>query len=248
MHLRWMGIALACGGALTFLVNALLTPFLPAGAPYAQVVLSPVFPWRIGVAAIAAVLLLFGSVGVYFAQAQRIGRFGAFAFVVAFLGTALLLATEWIQLFDIRDLALRAPDTLNKLNARGQGPSLGDIGALIALTFFTLGWIALAIATIRARVFPRNAAILVIAGFFAIPMLQAPFGIAGAIVGNFVLGAGFFQMGRDLVSLGAPASRLRPTPGGEDAGVPTGTATKTTAPLQSRGAPRPRNTSPRKSR
>jgi multisubunit Na+/H+ antiporter MnhG subunit len=212
MNLRWMGIALACGGALTFLANALLTPFLPTGAPYAQIVLSPVFPWRIGVAAIAAALLLFGSVGVYLAQAQRIGRFGAFAFVVAFLGTALLLATEWIQLFDIRDIAFRAPDTLNKLNARGQGPSLGDVGALIALSLFTLGWIMLAIATVRARAFPRNAAILVIAGFFAIPMLQAPFGITGAILGNFVLGAGFFQMGRYLAVNRDKNERTSPIP------------------------------------
>ena len=52
---------------------------------------------------------MFGSVGLYLRQAERAGRFGAVAFAVALLGSALVLATEWVQLFDIRDLALRAP-------------------------------------------------------------------------------------------------------------------------------------------
>ena len=34
---RWSGRALAAGGALTFLINAGLTPFLRRGAPFAEV-------------------------------------------------------------------------------------------------------------------------------------------------------------------------------------------------------------------
>jgi len=106
---------MAAGGALTFLINACLTPLLPRGVSFAETVASPIFPWRAGMAAAAAASLIFSSVGLYFRQAARAGRFGAVAFVVALLGSALVLATEWVQLFNIRDLALRGQD--------GRGPS-----------------------------------------------------------------------------------------------------------------------------
>jgi hypothetical protein len=79
------------------------------------------------------------------------------AFGLAFCGSALLLGVEWAQLFDIRDFARRALDTLNALNAT-RGPSLSDIGGLIVLSIFSIGWLALAGTTIGARVPSRNAA------------------------------------------------------------------------------------------
>ena len=207
--LRWTGVALASGGVLTFLINAGLTPFVPRGVPFAEVAASSVFLWRQSAAALAAALLLFGSVGLYLHQAERAHRFGALAFVMAFLGSALLLATEWTQVFDIRDFALRAPEALNVVNAgHGHGPSLSDLGALIALGMFTIGWIALAISTLRRRTLSRWAAGLVIAGFFSIPLLSAALpGLWGAIVGNGILGAGWLWLGYDLHKVAAtPAS------------------------------------------
>lgn len=105
VFLRWTGAALAAGGALTFLINACLTPLLPRAVSFAETVASPIFPWRAGMAAAAAALLMFGSVGLYLRQAERAGRFGAVAFAVALLGSALVLATEW--LFDQLQLGSR---------------------------------------------------------------------------------------------------------------------------------------------
>jgi hypothetical protein len=201
--LRWTGSALAIGGVLTFLVNACLTPLLPRATSFAQTVASPIFPWRQGMAAVAATLLIFGSLGLYLRQMERVGWFGAGAFVVSLLGSALVLATEWVQLFAVRDFALRAPEALTKLQA-GPGLTLFDLGAIIAVAFFALGWIAMAVVTLRARVLSRPAALLVIAGFFAIPLLQPVMpGVWGAIVSNAILGAGWCWLGCE-VSVSAP--------------------------------------------
>jgi hypothetical protein len=210
--LRWTGAALAAGGALDLLVNTCLTPLLPRPASFAEVAASPIFPWRQGFAATGAALLVFGSIGLYLRQADRAGRFGAVAFVVALLGSALVLATEWVQLFAVRDFALRAPKTLTTLYS-GHGLTLFDVGAMVAVGTFALGWIALAVVTLRVRMLSRSAAILVIAGFFAVPLLQLSAvlpGVWGAIVSNSVLGAGWFWLGYEVAAAPQPITALSP--------------------------------------
>ncbi len=195
---RWTGAALAAGGALTALVNLVLTPLLPAHAPYARVAASVPFLLRQSLSACAAALLLLGTVGIQLRQAGRAGRFGAAAFALAFLGSALLLATEWAEVFLVRTLALRAPEALQALESRA-GPTLYDLGAMASLAVFSLGWIALAATALRSAAVARAAALLVVAGLFAIPLLGAAVpGPWGAVAGNVVLGAGWVWMGLDL--------------------------------------------------
>jgi len=202
----WSGIALAAGGALTFLVNATLTPSLQSDAPYATTAASTLFLWRQGLSALAAVLLLAGSIGLYLRQNGRSGRFGAIAFALAFVGSALLLANEWCQVFFVRGLALTAPEVLEKLEA-AKGPSLYDIGALIAFITFTLGWIMFSASMLRSGVYARRGPILVIAGFFAVPILTAALPDAwGAVVGNAVLGSGWIMLGYELFAFAEPGS------------------------------------------
>ena len=195
---RWTGVALASGGALTLIINAVLTPLLPRHIPFATTATSSVFLWRQGASAVAVALLLFVSVGLYLRHAERAGPFGAFAFAVAFLGSALVLGTEWNEVFLVRDLALRAPDALRTLDT-GARPSLYDLGAMIPIGMFTVGWVALAAVTLRTDRASRRAAGLVIAGFFSIPILSAALpGVWGAVLGNGILGSGWFWLGHDL--------------------------------------------------
>lgn len=196
LHLT--GIALAAAGGLTFLINAGLSPLLSSDASFAETAVSTLFGWRQSLSALAAVLLVFGSVGLYLAQAERLGRFGAIAFVAACVGSMLLLATEWAQIFLMRELATDAPEVLNALD-EGEGLGPYTLGFLIALAVFTLGWIALAAATLRAGVFSRRGPILVIAGFFAIPILGGLVpGMWGMAAGNAVLAAGWILLGREM--------------------------------------------------
>lgn len=195
---RCAGLALALGGALTLIVNAVLTPLVPAHEPFAKTASSWVFLWRQGASALAAVLLLLGSVGLHLRQAGRTGRFGALAFAVAFLGGGLLLAAEWADVFLVRTLALRAPEALRALEG-DHGPGPYDVGAMAAVGIFAIGWIALAASTLRAGVLPRRAAWLVIAGLLSTPLLAAVLpGAWGAVVGNGVLGAGWLWLGHGL--------------------------------------------------
>ena len=195
--IRQSGLALMGAGVLVIIVNAVITPLLPRGVPFSDVAASTAFVWRQSLAAVAAALLMFGAIGLYLRQADRTGWFGAFAFATALVGSALLLATEWLQLFEVRDVALRAPETLNRLDAAGVG--LDDIGAMAAMAVFVAGWIALAVSSRRSGLFPRHATTLVIAGLFATPFLSAvlPSLLAGAI-GNAILGAGWMWLGWDM--------------------------------------------------
>jgi hypothetical protein len=196
------GLALVIGGALTIVVNAGLTPRLPQGASLAETAASTAFLWRQAVSGVAALMLALGSIGLYLRQIDRAGVVTALAFIVAFAGSAFLLAVEWSQVFEIRDLALRAPATLTTLDA-ADGVSLSDMGAMIALATFVIGWLALAIVTLRCGLFPRQAAWLVIAGFFATPVLAAILpGVAAAALGNAILGAGWIWLG---ITLATPA-------------------------------------------
>jgi hypothetical protein len=195
---RWSGIALISGGALTLLINLFLTPFLPQHAALAEVAALPVFPWRQGASALAMLLLLFGCVGLYQRQAGKAGSFGAMAFIIAFVGTALALSIEWNETFLVRDLAFQAPDALRALDVRhGMGPY--DVGTLIALGCFAIGWIMLAVSTILCGG-PRWAAGILIVGFFLNPLLSAlTHGATWALViGACIPGVGWLLLGKAL--------------------------------------------------
>ena len=192
--IRWCGLALIAAGALTLIVNALATPMMPRGGALSATAASTAFLIRQSLAAGAALLLALGATGLYVRQADRMRRLGALAFAMAFAGSVMLFAVEWTQLFEVRDLARRAPDTLDRLDAGGIG--LDDIGAMTALAVLVIGWISLAAVTMRAGIMPRRAALLVVAGLFATPFLSAVLSpVAAAAIGNALLGAGWIWLG-----------------------------------------------------
>jgi hypothetical protein len=195
---RWSGLALGAGGALTVLLNAILTPLLPRGAPFADVAASTTFALRQGFSGMAGVLLLIGTIGLYLKQADTSGWPGGVAFTLAFVGSTLLVAHEWSEAFVIRDLALRAPEALRSIESAGRF-GLRDLAAMAALLTFTLGWLALAASTYRSVPAARRGAELVFAGFIAVPILGASLpGPWGAVAGSAVLGTGWVLLGAVL--------------------------------------------------
>jgi hypothetical protein len=196
--LRWSGISLAIGGALTLFVNVVFTPQLPPKGQLIDVAATSLFAWRQSASAMSAAMLLFGSVGLYQVQAERAGRFGAVAFTLAFFGSALALCVEWSEVFLVRDLAFRAPDALRVLDA-GHGKSSYDIGALFSIGAFALGWVLLSISSLRSG-FSRWAAGGVIAGLFLNPLLAATLpGVVGPVLANMVLGPSLSWLGYDVL-------------------------------------------------
>jgi hypothetical protein len=192
---RWTGAALAAGGTLEALLNLALTPRMVNGAPFQQTASSTIFLWRQSLSAVAVGLLLFGCIGLYLSQERRGRWFGAVAFVATFVGSTLVVAWEWVDIFVLRELALRAPDALATLED-AKGINLYDLGAIIPISLFTLGWLALAAWTWRVTPAMRTPAALVVVGILAIPLLSAALGPGwGGALGNAILGCGLCLLG-----------------------------------------------------
>ena len=155
---RWSGLAAILAGVLLS-IGALLniateTENLSESAttaPYA-------FTWLLYL--LGGVLLLLGLVGLYARQSEAAGILGLMGFLVAFLGTALLVGSAWFQLFVAPFLAVEAPGALD-----AEPTGMLAVGFVLSFVVFsTLGWILFGVATLRAQVYPRAAAILLIAG------------------------------------------------------------------------------------
>ncbi len=138
-------------------------------------------------------LLLLGLVGLYTSQAEEAGILGLAGFLIAFLGTVLLVGALWFELFITPALTVEAPELAEA--------ELGLAGFILVFLLGALGWILFGVATLRARVYPRWAAVLLIVGgliaFVPIPMSGIVFSVAIAWLG-FIL-----FTGRD-VSVGEP--------------------------------------------
>lgn len=118
---------------------------------------------------LAAVLLLGGLVGLYARQAQTAGLLGLVGFLVAFLGTALLIGFLWTSAFIIPSLVAEMTTEMPELVTGVASP-----GFYLSLAAFALGWGIFGVATLRARIYPRKAAVLLVIGAL-MNLLPVPF-------------------------------------------------------------------------
>jgi hypothetical protein len=193
--IRGCGISLMLGGALTLLINALITPFVPLNQT-ADVMVTNIFLVRQCASGFAAFFLLAGSIGLHLAQRPQSGWFGSLAFVVAFIGGGLLIAVEFADTFVLRALAQIAPQTADALDKS----RLLNTGFALAIGFFAAGWLLMSVTAWKTRLLPRWAASATLAGLFLISILQAAFGVFGAVIGNAVFGVGLIGLGWALAS------------------------------------------------
>jgi hypothetical protein len=197
--IRSCGFALVIGGALLVLINVILTPLLPEQAGEVAVRTSTVYLVRLSASGVVALLLVLGSLGVYLIRSDS-SAFGTVAFVIAFIGSSLLVAVEWANVFVLRAVAETSPETLGALG----DSSLMTVGFVSAASLFSLGWLLLAVDILRARELARWGAVSVLAGLILIPVLGAtPLGLVGAILGNVVFGAGLMSLGQAVARAGA---------------------------------------------
>ena len=139
---------------------------------------------------LSTALLLLGLVGLYTSQSEAVGILGLVGFLVAFLGTVLLAGALWFELFITPALATEAPELLEA--------ELGLPGFILMLLFGAVGWVLFGVATLRAGVYPRWAAILLTVGgviaFLPVPLVGIIFSVTVAYLG-FLLFTG--QVGSD---------------------------------------------------
>ena len=191
---RGCGLALAAGGALTILINLIFTPLLfRANIPPAIVPTTQLFLLRQSTSALAALLIIFGCLGVGLHLRQRTGPSvgSTAAFLAAFIGSCFVLAVEFCDVFVLRTVAQTNRDTYVAIDKS----SFMNIGMASGVGLFALGWLFLSGNIWRLKLLPRWAALATFLGLILIPGLQTPFGVVGAMIGNAVFGSGLIGLG-----------------------------------------------------
>jgi hypothetical protein len=177
--IRWGGFAALVSG-VTSVIGDLLRLFVDVESAESATTASYTFVFLMYL--LGAALLLLGLVGLYVSQSEEAGVLGFVGFLVAFLGTVLLAGTLWFELFITPSLAAEAPELAEA--------ELGLAGFILAFLSVIIGWLLFGVATLRARVYPPWAAVLLIVGvvvsFFPIPLSGVVFSVAVAWMG-FVL-------------------------------------------------------------
>jgi len=137
---------------------------------------------------LAVYLLLVGLVGLYARQAGASGTLGLVGFLVAFVGTMLLAGAWWLEAFAVPYAAEQAPVLVA---ATPTGRLLA--AAVVSFAGFAVGWVLFGVASVRARVFPRDAAILLVVGggigvlIAVVPGAGVPLALAVAWMGTWLL-------------------------------------------------------------
>jgi len=135
---------------------------------------------------LADALLLIGLVGLYTRLAEASGGLlGLVGFLLALVGTAIVMGSLWDQTFRVPTLAQVTPTVLE------HPPALVTFGFIFSFVLFGLGWLLFGFEAYRARVYPRPAVILLIVGVLLdippLPFASPVFAVAVAWLGFALL-------------------------------------------------------------
>jgi hypothetical protein len=156
--IRWSGLAAILAAGLLS-VGALLS-LATESENLSVSATTPSYAFSSLLYLLGGVLLLLGLVGLYTRQSGSSGTLGLVAFLVAFLGTALAVGATWAELFVAPTLAVEAPRILD-----AEPTGMLALGfTLTFVVFLPLGWLLFGVASLRARIYPRAAAILLMVG------------------------------------------------------------------------------------
>ena len=140
-------------------------------------VTTPAYTMTYSVALLGMGALLLALTTIYTRESAVLGRIGLIGYVTAFLGTLMVAGDWWFEAFVVPMIATAAPAVLDL-------PISGSVlvGAIATVGLYTVGWTLFGLAALRARAFPRPAALLLLAGGLAGPLaLSTPYQIPLAI-------------------------------------------------------------------
>src|SRR5215831_4993134 len=134
---------------------------------------------------IALLIAFLGFVALYARQAEQVGVLGLLGFVMSFFGFVSLFAVEWERTLILPILAQVIPNQLDNpdpswANVTQTFDTVQTIGFLLLFG----GWLLFGLATLRAGVLPRGAAVLLMAGavlaaFWAVDPFGGVFELTG---------------------------------------------------------------------
>jgi hypothetical protein len=158
---RMSGLALVLAGAM-FVVAELISLSVLAQADVddlRQIAGTNSFFLQSFTTLVSGIFLLGGLIGLYIRQSEDAKKLGVVGFVFAFFGTALVVGDFYTNTFITPLVALEAPSFLDN-------PLAGVLQVWLPFDFVLLAasWLVLCVATVRARVYPRGASWLLLAG------------------------------------------------------------------------------------
>lgn len=196
--IRWSGLAALVGGALFVVIQPIHPPQILESATTTT--------WSIVhyVSFVMSVLLLLGITGLYARQVKESGWLGLVGFLLLFLEWVFVGAVDLFEAMFLPVLATQAPKfAAGFLGIFGNYASEVNLGAIpmlnpLSFVLYLLGGVLFGIATLRAGVLSRWAAILLAVGapstilFAALPheferIAAVPVGIALAWLGYSLL-------------------------------------------------------------
>ena len=193
--IRWSGLAAITAGVS--LVVAELLSLLLFGYDFSNTATTDTYTFYSVWIMIAGLLLPLGLVGLYARQLETSGLLGLVGFVVAFIGTVLGAGFFWSSAFVAPILAVEAPQLLDVRSLPGFFRSF---------IVFGLGWLLFGVATLRAGIYPRAPAVLLIVGSVLI-VIRLP--LTSIVLDAAVAWMGYVLFtGRDIAA-GRPRRRRR---------------------------------------
>ena len=149
------GIAAAVLGGLLVAAGAALTVVSAGHQQFADQVLTGVFTVSAALRFTGAILMTWGIISLYLAQADRAGRLGLIAVVACMANMALQTGWMFCDLFAAPSFAHAAPGVLNN-------PSGPLTAGFMAAWLANISFVLLGVATLRARVLPRTSGLALI--------------------------------------------------------------------------------------
>lgn len=158
--IHWSGLAALVGGVLLAVFD--VAEFVVVGGQPESVVAGSGALVVVRVAfLVSGALVLLGLVGLYAHQAEQAGALGWIAFLVAFSGTLMVFGLQWSATFIGPWLAGISPELLD-----AEPSGMLAAGVMFSLLLLSLGWLLFGLASLRAGVLPRGAAMLMMVGAF----------------------------------------------------------------------------------
>lgn len=191
--IRWSGLATMLGG-ICMILFILVHPFGELDPPK---VMNDLWVLADSLRVMGAILVLFGLMGLYMLQAEKAGRLGLVSFVLAFSGTALFVGNGMIIAYVLAPLAVHAPDLASFNGPLSKEPAFA-LSYVFMIVLLLVSYLLFGVSIIRAQVFPRWAAVLLILGallFFEPPVL-VPYVIP--FVGALIFGVALTWLGSVL--------------------------------------------------
>lgn len=162
----------------------------------AEVSLDPLFTPSQFVHVLGALLTMFGYIGLYLSQRREIGWLGFIGFILAFVGAVFFLSDGIIALVVFPAVARASPALLEATGALFTGRALAAYIVFAATN--TIGIVVFGVATWRAAIYPRVAALLFIVGgiMFNLPPGAIPHLVL--VLGGVIWGMGAVWLGYSL--------------------------------------------------